>query len=117
MYYNTTIILITIIVIIIIINKFSSPLVPVFSFGETDVYDQLYGSQGSLFRRLQNHIRKIIGLAPLIFSGRGFFQYSFGLIPNRAPVTVVGKVLHIFSVKHALMSLMLDTSLFSFYKN
>lgn len=42
---------------------------------------------------MQNYIRSLIGLAPIVFSGRGFFQYSFGLIPKRLPVTVVGKVL------------------------
>ncbi|XP_032681289.1 2-acylglycerol O-acyltransferase 2-B-like [Odontomachus brunneus] len=65
------------------------PLVPVFSFGETDLFNQLYGPEGSLFRRFQHYIRKSIGLAPVIFSGRGFFQYSFGLIPKRAPISVV----------------------------
>jgi 2-acylglycerol O-acyltransferase 2 len=75
---------------------FSTSLVPVFSFGETDLYDQLYRPEGSTLRRIQNHIRKAIGLAPIIFSGRGFFQYSFGLIPKRLPVTVVGKVFLIY---------------------
>ncbi|EZA62914.1 hypothetical protein DMN91_002992 [Ooceraea biroi] len=69
--------------------KYGTSLVPVFSFGETDLYDQLYGPEGSTLRRVQNYIRKLIGLAPVIFSGRGFFQYSFGLIPKRLPVTVV----------------------------
>lgn len=79
------------------ISHFSAPLVPVIAFGETDLYDQLYSPEGTLFRRLQNSVRKYIGLAPIIFSGRGFFQYSFGLIPNRSPVTVVGKVLFMHS--------------------
>ncbi|XP_050464155.1 diacylglycerol O-acyltransferase 2-like [Cataglyphis hispanica] len=69
--------------------KHGTSLVPVFSFGETDLYDQVYGPEGSTLRRIQNHIRNFIGLAPVIFSGRGFFQYSFGLIPKRLPVTVV----------------------------
>ncbi|XP_072757346.1 diacylglycerol O-acyltransferase 2 [Anoplolepis gracilipes] len=69
--------------------KHGTSLVPVFSFGETDLYDQIYGPEGSTFRRIQNRIRNFIGLAPIIFLGRGFFQYSFGLLPNRLPVTVV----------------------------
>lgn len=69
--------------------KHGTSIVPVFSFGETDLYDQVYGPEGSTLRRIQNYIRNFIGLAPIIFSGRGFFQYSFGLIPKRLPVTVV----------------------------
>lgn len=69
--------------------KYGTALVPVLSFGETDLYTQIYRPEGSTFRRIQNYIRNLIGLAPIVFSGRGFFQYSFGLIPNRVPVTVV----------------------------
>ncbi|XP_077269449.1 2-acylglycerol O-acyltransferase 1 isoform X2 [Temnothorax americanus] len=69
--------------------KYGTALVPVFSFGETDLYNQIYRPEGSTFRRMQNYIRGLIGLAPIVFSGRGFFQYSFGLIPKRLPVTVV----------------------------
>lgn len=69
--------------------RHGTPLVPVFSFGETDIYDQVYGPEGSRLRRIQNYIRKVIGIAPIILIGRGFFQYSFGLIPQRKPITVV----------------------------
>ncbi|XP_011878992.1 PREDICTED: diacylglycerol O-acyltransferase 2-like isoform X1 [Vollenhovia emeryi] len=69
--------------------KHGTSLVPVLSFGETDLYNQIYRPEGSTFRRVQNYIRGLIGLAPVVFSGRGFFQYSFGLIPKRLPVTVV----------------------------
>ncbi|XP_020287975.1 2-acylglycerol O-acyltransferase 2-A-like [Pseudomyrmex gracilis] len=69
--------------------KNGAALVPVISFGETNLYNQLHAPEGSLLRRVQNWIRKYIGLAPVIISGRGFFQYSFGLIPKRSPITVV----------------------------
>ncbi|XP_025265753.1 2-acylglycerol O-acyltransferase 2-B isoform X3 [Camponotus floridanus] len=69
--------------------KHGTPLVPVLSFGETDLYNQVYSPKGSTLRRIQDYIRNIAGLPPVIFWGRGFFQYSFGLIPNRLPVTVV----------------------------
>lgn len=69
--------------------KHGTPLVPIFSFGETDIYDQVYGKEGSLFRRTQDYIRKKIGLAPVVLLGRGFFQYTFGIIPQRKPITVV----------------------------
>lgn len=68
-----------------------APLVPVFSFGETDLYSQIERPEGSWFRNCQDRLRKIIGLAPIVFIGRGFFQYNFGLIPRRLPVTTVGK--------------------------
>jgi 2-acylglycerol O-acyltransferase 2 len=65
-------------------------LVPVFSFGETDLYDQVDNPEGSFLRKFQERFRKIIGIAPVIFMGRGMFQYSFGLVPQRRKVTTVG---------------------------
>ena len=64
---------------------------PVFSFGETDLYDQVNNPRGSLLRRMQESFRKITGVAPVLPIGRGFFQYSFGIIPLRKPVFTVGK--------------------------
>ncbi|XP_011879002.1 PREDICTED: 2-acylglycerol O-acyltransferase 2-like isoform X2 [Vollenhovia emeryi] len=69
--------------------KHGTSLVPVLSFGETDLYNQIYRPEGSTFRRIQNYIRSFIGIPPVVVWGRGFFQYSFGLIPKRLPVTVV----------------------------
>ncbi|KAF7274157.1 2-acylglycerol O-acyltransferase 1-like isoform X2 [Rhynchophorus ferrugineus] len=63
-----------------------APLVPVLSFGETDTFDQL---EGSTLRKIQEKLRKLIGLAPAIPIGRGFFQYSFGLVPRRKRIVVV----------------------------
>lgn len=70
--------------------SFRASLVPVFSFGETDLYDQVDNPEGSLLRKFQERFRKIIGIAPVIFMGRGMFQYSFGLVPQRRKVTTVG---------------------------
>jgi len=36
-------------------------------------------------------LRKWIGIAPVVPVGRGFFQYTFGLVPRRKPIWVVGK--------------------------
>ncbi|XP_018568259.1 2-acylglycerol O-acyltransferase 2-like [Anoplophora glabripennis] len=66
--------------------KNGTPLVPVLSFGETDLFDQL---EGLRLRNLQESLRKWIGLAPVVPIGRGFFQYSFGIIPRRSKVTTV----------------------------
>jgi len=59
-------------------------LVPTFVFGETHLY-----KQSGLVSRLQEKIRDLIGIAPVIFYGRGFLQNSFGFLPHRTPMTVV----------------------------
>lgn len=70
--------------------KNGSPLVPVISFGETDLYSQVANPEGSLLRNVQEYLKKWIGLAPAIPMGRGFFQYNYGIVPNRRPVTTLG---------------------------
>lgn len=70
--------------------KNGTPLVPVFSFGETDVFSQVENPEGSRVRRMQEWLKKYIGLAPAIPVGRGFFQYNYGIVPRRKPVTTVG---------------------------
>jgi hypothetical protein len=67
-------------------------LVPVFSFGENDVYDQIENPDGSQLRQLQSKSQKIMGFSLPLVRGRGIFNYSFGLLPHRKPITsVVGK--------------------------
>jgi len=73
-----------------------TPLVPVISFGETDVYDQVQNPQGSRLRRAQEFCRRLTGIAPVALLGRGLFQYSFGVVPQRRPVTTLGNVLLIW---------------------
>ncbi|CAL7934122.1 unnamed protein product [Xylocopa violacea] len=68
--------------------KHGTQLVPVISFGETNTFEQCY-TRGTRLRKVQNYIRKMVGVAPVLISGRGFFQYNFGLIPYRTPITVV----------------------------
>lgn len=66
-------------------------IVPIFSFNEVEVFDQPSNEPGSKIRRFQEFVKKWTTVAPAIFIGRGFFQYSFGLIPQRHPIfTVVG---------------------------
>nr|UEK51601.1 PAGAT-like protein [Parasacculina yatsui] len=64
-------------------------LVPSFSFGETETYAQVSNPEGSVLLRLQRWFRNRFGLAPVLLMGRGIFQYSFGVLPHRKPVTVV----------------------------
>ncbi|XP_043272590.1 2-acylglycerol O-acyltransferase 2-like isoform X2 [Venturia canescens] len=69
--------------------KNGSPMIPVISFGETDLYDQIVAAEGSILSRTQQLFRKVTGIAPVLAIGRGFFQYTFGVVPKRKPVTVV----------------------------
>lgn len=67
-----------------------SPLVPVFNFGENEVYENLTPGHPRLLRLLR-WTQKKAGFAIFAFRGRSVFSYSWGLIPHRRPiVTVVG---------------------------
>ncbi|KAM4796831.1 2-acylglycerol O-acyltransferase 2 [Rhinophrynus dorsalis] len=67
-------------------------LVPVFSFGENELFDQVDNPKGSWLRWTQENLQKIMGVALPLFHARGIFQYSFGLLPYRKPITtIVGK--------------------------
>nr|XP_023394806.1 2-acylglycerol O-acyltransferase 2 [Loxodonta africana] len=71
-------------------------LVPIFSFGENELFDQVNNPPGSWLRCVQNHLQKVMGFALPLFHGRGVFQYSFGLLPYRRPITtVVGKPIEV----------------------
>ncbi|KAJ8281920.1 hypothetical protein COCON_G00044390 [Conger conger] len=72
--------------------KHGAQLVPVFSFGENELFDQMENPAGSPLRRIQDSLQKIMGVAMPLFHARGVFQYSFGLLPYRKPIhTVVGR--------------------------
>ncbi|KAK6040538.1 diacylglycerol acyltransferase [Cooperia oncophora] len=49
-------------------------LVPVYSFGETDIYQQLDNPEGSMVRRFQTWVKNLIGISVPFFYGRGLFQ-------------------------------------------
>lgn len=66
-------------------------LVPVFSFGENELFKQVANPKGSWLRTVQEKLQKIMGFALPLFHARGIFQYSFGLIPYRQPIHTVGK--------------------------
>jgi len=70
-------------------------LVPVFSFGENDIFDQMANDPGSLLWKLQKRFQKSFGFTLPLFYGRGLLNYNFGLIPYRRPIiTVVGRPIH-----------------------
>ncbi|XP_011562529.3 2-acylglycerol O-acyltransferase 2-A isoform X1 [Plutella xylostella] len=69
--------------------KAGAPLVPVFSFGEPDVFRPVYNPDNSFLRKFQEKFRQVTGISPILPLGRGIFQYSFGLLPLRKSVTTV----------------------------
>ncbi|CAK1546251.1 unnamed protein product [Leptosia nina] len=76
--------------------KSGAPLVPVFSFGETDVFRPPHNPQDSFLRKFQEKVRQITGISPMFPIGRGLFQYSYGVLPLRSPITtVVGEPLEV----------------------
>ncbi|XP_069748252.1 2-acylglycerol O-acyltransferase 2 [Narcine bancroftii] len=73
-----------------------APLVPVFSFGENEVFNQVNNPKGSFLRRLQDRLQMWMGISLPLFHARGVFQYSFGLLPYRKPIhTVVGRPIEV----------------------
>ncbi|XP_062992555.1 2-acylglycerol O-acyltransferase 2-B-like [Elgaria multicarinata webbii] len=76
-------------------------LVPVFSFGENELFNQVQNPRGSLIRTMQERLQKVLGLALPLFHARGVFQYSFGLLPFRRPIhTVVGAPIPVPKTPH-----------------
>lgn len=73
------------------IHIYRTPLVPSYSFGENDYYDQTYPNpRGSRLRNVQTWIKRKFGFCPPLFCGRGIFTSS-GLLPYRKPINTVGK--------------------------
>ena len=64
-------------------------LVPSFTFGETKIYTKLDNPEGSWIRRFQDWAQNWFGFAPVLFLGRGIFNYNIGILPHRKPLTVV----------------------------
>jgi 2-acylglycerol O-acyltransferase 2 len=66
-----------------------TPIVPVISFGEIDVYDQPPNEPGSFLRAYQDFVKKWTGVVPAVFLGRGFLENTFGFLPYSRPITTV----------------------------
>ncbi|KAM3582145.1 diacylglycerol O-acyltransferase 1 [Umbelopsis sp. WA50703] len=70
----------------------NASLVPVFAFGENDIYEQYDNKKGSYIWRYQKWFQSITGFTVPLAHARGIFNYNAGFIPFRHPiVTVVGK--------------------------
>ncbi|XP_063302073.1 diacylglycerol O-acyltransferase 2-like [Pelobates fuscus] len=68
-------------------------LVPVYSFGENDIFEQVRFNPDSWGWKLQLLFQKHVGFAPCLFHGRGVFNVdSWGINPiPRTLTTVVGR--------------------------
>jgi len=75
--------------------KTGASLVPMWGFGENNLYENLAIDNPRL-QSWQRRIQRIISFAPLLVQGRGVFSYSGGLLPRRRPITVVvGSPIHV----------------------
>lgn len=63
-------------------------LVPIFSFGENELYKVVNPKDGSFLRKLQLWLKNNIGFTIPIFFGRGIWNTDFGLMPYREKVTL-----------------------------
>ncbi|KAF6753425.1 DAGAT-domain-containing protein [Ephemerocybe angulata] len=71
-------------------------LVPVFSFGENDIYQQMPNEKGTTVYALQRKFQAIFGFTLPLFHGRGLLNYNVGLMPyRRRIVAVIGKPIHV----------------------
>lgn len=65
-----------------------SPLVPVYGFGENNIYKVPFWAKYKWVQYLSRECKRYTGFALPTFRGRGFFT-SLGLLPFRRPVVVV----------------------------
>ncbi|KAI0075339.1 DAGAT-domain-containing protein [Panus rudis PR-1116 ss-1] len=67
-------------------------LVPVFSFGENDIYDQMPNDKGTTLYKVQKKFQQVFGFTLPLFHGRGLLNYNLGLLPyRRRIVAVIGR--------------------------
>jgi 2-acylglycerol O-acyltransferase 2/2-acylglycerol O-acyltransferase 1 len=64
-------------------------LVPVLSFGENDIYEQIHSDEHPLIHKLQMFIKRTMGFTIPLFHARGVFNYDVGLMPYRHPLNIV----------------------------
>jgi hypothetical protein len=70
-------------------------LVPVFSFGENDIFEQMPNEPGTTIFKLQKKFQNVFGFTLPLFHGRGLLNYNLGLMPyRRRIVVVIGKPIH-----------------------
>ncbi|KAG6381771.1 diacylglycerol acyltransferase [Boletus reticuloceps] len=71
-------------------------LVPVFSFGENDIYEQMPSEKGTTLHGIQKKFQFMFGFTLPLFHGRGLLNYNLGLMPyRRRIVSVIGRPIHV----------------------
>lgn len=76
----------------LLLSLLSASLVPVYSFGENDIFHLKAFAPGSWQYLCQIAFKKLTGYSPCIFWGRGLFSAnSWGLLPFARPITTVGE--------------------------
>ncbi|TBU39554.1 DAGAT-domain-containing protein [Dichomitus squalens] len=71
-------------------------LVPVFSFGENDIFQQMPNDKGTTLYTLQKKFQNVFGFTLPLFHGRGLLNYNLGLMPyRRRIVAVIGQPIHV----------------------
>ncbi|EMD90881.1 hypothetical protein COCC4DRAFT_50058 [Bipolaris maydis ATCC 48331] len=76
-------------------------LVPVLSFGENDIYDQVDTESHPYIHKFQLLIKKFMGFTVPIFHARGVFNYDVGMMPYRRPINiVVGRPIRVVQNEH-----------------
>mmetsp|Transcript_17286 Transcript_17286/g.27011 ORF Transcript_17286/g.27011 Transcript_17286/m.27011 type:complete len:448 (-) Transcript_17286:177-1520(-) len=63
-------------------------LVPVWSFGENNIFENMAHDSPKLLK-FQRRVQQILTFAPVMVNGRGVFSYSGGLLPHRRPISIV----------------------------
>ncbi|KAI8972643.1 diacylglycerol acyltransferase [Pilobolus umbonatus] len=69
--------------------KQQAQLVPVYAFGENDIYDVVESREGSKLHYYQKKMQTILGFTLPLFHARGIFNYNVGIFPFRRPITTV----------------------------
>ena len=64
-------------------------LVPVLSFGENDLYEQVPSDRHPLIHKFQMLVKYTMGFTVPLFHARGVFNYDVGMMPYRRPLNIV----------------------------
>lgn len=70
---------------------FRVAVIPAYSFGETELYNQYIFTPGGFINRFQKWLQNMVHIYPCAFYGRGLTETSPGLLPYAQPVTTIGK--------------------------
>ncbi|KAJ9049522.1 diacylglycerol O-acyltransferase 1 [Entomophthora muscae] len=69
--------------------KNGASLVPVYSFGENELFDQIVPEPDSPVSKFQKILKKFTGFTLPVYYGRCAFAYNYGLMPRRSPLNIV----------------------------